>query len=192
MYNFNPRRNPTRRSSRACTASRRGCSSIAKRADDGWLRARTMAGAAAPCRATAKLTWVSLPARPRPHSVLLCVLTPWLSSMAQPDLRLLPVCGRRRSEAAMEAAFDSCQKAARGSSVAARRSSRRRPWCHRGGRLCLAQGHVRGPDGRGSSSLLPWAAWPVHPDPLPSWVAFGASVGPPGCVCSVIRKIVRT
>ena len=166
-----------------------------RRADGSWLAARAdnrTAGAAAPCWATAKLTWVSLPARSRSHSVLLCVLTPWLSSMAQPDLRLHPVCGRRRSQAAMEAAFDSCRKAARGSSVAARRSSRRRPWCHRGGRLCLAQGHVRGPDGRGSSSLLPWAAWPVHPDPLPSWVAFGASVGPPGCVCSVIRKIVRT
>ena len=79
-----------------------------------------MAGAAAACLPTLRLTQVSLPARPRPRSVLLCVLTPWLSSMAQPDLRLHPVCGRRRSEAAMEAAFDSCRKAARGSSMVAR------------------------------------------------------------------------
>lgn len=84
---------------------------------------------------TLMLTQVSLPARPRPHSVLLCVLTPWLSSMAQPDLRLHPVCGRRLSEAAFEAAFDGCHLAALGRSLAARRSSRRPPWCHRGGRL---------------------------------------------------------
>ena len=56
-----------------------------------------------------------------------------------------------------------------------------------------AQGHIlRGPDGCGSSSLLPWAAWPVHPDTLPSWGTFGAPVGPLGCVCSGIRRIVRT
>ena len=168
MYNFNPRRNPTRRSSRLCTASRRSCSSVAEQADDGELRARTQPGTAAPCWATAKLTCVSLPARPRARSVLLCVLAPWLLSMAQPDLRLHPVRGRRLSEAAFEAAFDGCHLAALGRSLAARRSSRRPPWCHRGGRLCLAQGHIRGPDGRGSSSLLPWAAWPVHLDPLPS------------------------
>ena len=116
-------------------ASRRACRSVAERAADGKVRARTRAGAAAPCFPTLWLAQVSLPARPRPHSVLLCVLTPWLSSMAQPDLRLHPVCGRRLSEAAFEAAFDGCHLAALGRSLAARRSSRRPPWCHRGGRL---------------------------------------------------------
>ena len=59
-----------------------------------------MAGAAALCLPTLMLTQVSLIARPRPRSVLLCVLTPWLSSMAQPDLRLHPVRGRRLLEIA--------------------------------------------------------------------------------------------
>ena len=81
------------------------------------------------CLPTLMLTQVSLIARPRPRSVLLCVLTPWLSSMAQPDLRLHPVCGRRLSEAAMEAAFDSCRKAARGSSMGMLGRSRRQPMC---------------------------------------------------------------
>ena len=132
MYCFNPRRNPTRRSSRLCTASRRSCSSVAEQADDGELRARTQPGTAAPCWATAKLTCVSLPARPRARSVLLCVLAPWLLSMAQPDLRLHSVGGRKLSEATLEPTLDGCPAAASGSSMAARRSSRRRPRCHRG------------------------------------------------------------
>ena len=176
----------------AGTARRQGCSSVIEHAADRYMRARTRAEAVALCWTTLKLAQVSLPARTCPHTVLLCGLAPKRSSTAQPDLRLHHVCGRRLSKAAVKAAFNGCRKAARGSSVATQGSSRRRPWCHRGGRLCLAQGHVRGPDGRGSSSLLPWAAWPVHPDPLPSWVAFGASVGPLGCVWSVIRKIART
>ena len=134
-YEFKSLLNRTRRSSRRGGASRRACRSVAERAADGKVRARTRAGAAAPCFLTLWLAQVSLPARPRPHSVLLCVLTPWLSSMAQPDLRLHPVCGRRLSEAAFEAAFDGCHLAALGRSLAARRSSRRPPWCHRGGRL---------------------------------------------------------
>ena len=43
---------------------------------------------------TLRLTQVSLIARPRPRSVLLCVLAPYLSSTAQPDLRLHSVRGR--------------------------------------------------------------------------------------------------
>ena len=60
---------------------------------------------------------------------------PCLSSTAQapqPDLRLHTVGGRRLSEAALEPTLDSCPAAASGSSMAARRSSRRRPRCHRG------------------------------------------------------------
>ena len=119
----------------AGAAKRRDGSPTRRIADDGKVRARRRAGAASPCFPTLGLAQVSLPARPRPHSVLLCVLTPWLSSMAQPDLRLHPVCGRRLSDAAFEAAFDGCHLAALGRSLAARRSSRRPPWCHRGGRL---------------------------------------------------------
>ena len=81
---------------------------------------------------TLRLTQVSLLARPRPRSVLLCVPVPCLSSTAQPDLRLHSVGGRSLSDAALERTFDGCQAAVRGSSLAARRSSRRRPWCHRG------------------------------------------------------------
>ena len=132
LYGFNPLVDRPRRSRRRGVVSRRRCSSVAEQADGGELRARTKAGAAAPCWATAKLTWVSLPARPRPRSVLLCVPTPCLSSMAQPDLRLHPVRGRRLSEAAMGGAFDGCRKAAQGSSMGTQGSSRRRPWCHRG------------------------------------------------------------
>ena len=107
-----------------------------RRADGSWLAARADNGwSGCGVLGTAKLTWVSLPARSRPHSVLLCVLTPCLSSMAQPDLRLHSVCGRGLSDAAFEAAFDGCYLAALGRSLAARRSSRRPPWCHRGGRL---------------------------------------------------------
>ena len=135
LYHFKPRVLTPPRHGVAGVASRRAGSSVAERAADGKVRARTRAGAAAPCFPTLWLAQVSLPARPRPHSVLLCVLTPWLSSMAQPDLRLHPVCGRRLSEAAFEAAFDGCHLAALGRSLAARRSSRRPPWCHRGGRL---------------------------------------------------------
>ena len=62
-----------------------------------------MAGAVAACLTTLRLTQVSLLARPRPRSVLLCVLhgvlTPWLSSMAQPDLRLPSVGGRSLPDA---------------------------------------------------------------------------------------------
>ena len=142
LYHFNPLVDRPRRSRRRGGARRRGCSSVAEQADGGELCARTKAGAAAPCWATAKLTWVSLPARPPARSVLLCVLALWLSSMAQPDLRLHPVCGRRLSDAAFEAAFDGCRLAALGRSVAARRSLRRPPWCHRGGRLCRRRATV--------------------------------------------------
>ena len=83
-----------------------------------------------------KLTQVSLIARPRPRSVLLCVPVPCLSSTAQPDLRLHSVGGRSLSDAALERTFDGCQAAVRGSSLAARRSSRRRPWCRRSVRRC--------------------------------------------------------
>ena len=51
-----------------------------------------------------------------------------LSSTAQPDIRLHSVGGRRLSGAAREAALDGCQAGARGSFVAASRSSRRPPW----------------------------------------------------------------
>ena len=91
-----------------------------------------MAGAPELCLPTLKLAQVSLPARPRPRSVLLCVPAPCLSSTAQPDHRLHSVGGRRLSDAALGPTLDSCPAAACGSSMAARRSSRRRPWCHRG------------------------------------------------------------
>ena len=51
-------------------------------------------------------------------------------------LRLHSVGGRRLPDAALEPTFDGCPAAARGSSMAARRSSRRRPWCHRGVPRC--------------------------------------------------------
>ena len=135
LYHFKPRVLTPPRHGVAGVASRRAGSSVAERAADGKVRARTRAGAAAPCFQTLWLAQVSLPARPRPHSVLLCVLTPWLSSMAQPDLRLHPVRGRRLSEAARAADFDGCRRAAQGSSMGTQGSSRRPPWCHRGGRL---------------------------------------------------------
>ena len=119
----------------AGVASRPAWSSVAERADDVKVRALTRPGTAAPCLTTLRLAQVSSIAHPRPRRVLLCVPAPCLSSMAQPDLRLHPVCGRRLSEAAFEAAFDGCHLAALGRSLAARRSSRRPPWCHRGGRL---------------------------------------------------------
>ena len=110
------------------------CSSGAKQAADDDLRAPTMAGGSVPelCLPTLKLAQVSLPARPRPRSVLLCVPAPCLSSTAQPDHRLHSVGGRRLSDAALGPTLDSCPAAACGSSMAARRSSRRRLWCHRG------------------------------------------------------------
>ena len=80
---------------------------------------------------TLRLTQVSLIARLRPRSVLVCVPAPCLSSTVQPDLRLHSVGGRSLSDAALERTFDGCQAAVRGSSLAARRSSRRRPWCRR-------------------------------------------------------------
>ena len=94
------------------------------RADDG--------GTVALCLPTPRLTQVSLIARPRPRSVLVCVPAPCLSSTAQPDLRVHSVGGRSLPDAAWEHTFDGCQAAARGSSMAARRSSRRHPWCRRG------------------------------------------------------------
>ena len=136
LYCFNPAANQTRRSTRLCTVSRRSCSSVAKRAADGKVRAPAMAGAAALRLPMLKLTQVSLLARPRPRSVLLCVPVPCLSSTAQPDLRLHSVGGRSLSDAALERTFDGCQAASRGSSLTARRSSRCRPWCRRGVRHC--------------------------------------------------------
>ena len=132
LYCFNPAANQTRRSTRLCTVSRRSCSSVAKRAADGKVRAPAMAGAAALRLPMLKLTQVSLLARPRPRSVLLCVPAPCLSSTAQPDLRVHSVGGRSLPDAAWEHTFDGCQAAARGSSMAAHRSSRRHPWCRRG------------------------------------------------------------
>ena len=99
-------------------------SRLGARADDG--------GTVALCLPTPRLTQVSLLARPRPRSVLLCVPAPCLSSMAQPDLRLPSVGGRSLPDAALEHTLDGCPAAARGSSMAARRSSRRHPWCRRG------------------------------------------------------------
>ena len=71
------------------------------RADDG--------GTVALCLPTPRLTQVSLLARPRPRSVLLCVPVPCLSSTAQPDLRLHSVGGRSLSDATLERTFDGCQ-----------------------------------------------------------------------------------
>ena len=148
MYGFNPLVDRPRRSRRRGVVRRRGCSSVAEQADGGELRARTKAGAAAPCWATAKLTWVSLPARPRPRSVLLCVPTPWLSSMAQPDLRLHPVRGRRLSEAARAADFDGCRRAAQGSSMGTQGSELAAPTVVPPRCVPLAgEGFAGGPDG---------------------------------------------
>ena len=70
---------------------------------------------------------------PRARSVLLCVLTPWLSSMAQPDPRLHSLGGRWLSDAAFESTFNGCQAGACGCSMAEHRSSRRPPAVlHRG------------------------------------------------------------
>ena len=55
-----------------------------------------------------------------------------LLSTVQPDHRLHSMRGRRLSGAAVEAALDGCQAAARSSFVAACRSSRRPPSCCRG------------------------------------------------------------
>ena len=182
------------RSRRRGGASRRRCSSVGERAADGWLRALTMVGAAAPCLPSLRLAQVRLPARPRARSVLLCVLAPWLSSMAQPDLRLHPVRGRRLSEAARAAAFDSCRRAERGSSMATQGRSRRRPWCHRGVRRWPERAvlEVRTAVGRrvwcsarpGRSTRTYYRAGGA--------LVFGAPVSPLGCVCSVNRKIERT
>ena len=137
LYHFKPRVLTPPRHGVAGVASRRAGSSVAERAaEDGKVRARTRSGAAAPCFPTLGLAQVSLPARPRSRSVLLCVLAPCLSSVGQPDLRLHSVGGRRLPDAALEPTFDGCPAAARGSSMAARRSSRRRPWCHRGVPRC--------------------------------------------------------
>ena len=127
LYHFNPLVDRPRRSRRRGGARRRGCSSVAEQADGGELCARTKAGAAAPCWATAKLTWVSLPARPRPRSVLLCVPTLCLSSMAQPDLRLHPVRGRRLSEANQKLPWKVL-------SIAAERQRAAAAWGRRGAR----------------------------------------------------------
>ena len=116
----------------AGTASQRAGSSVAEQANDGKVRARRRSGAAALCFPTLWLAQVSLPARPRSRRVLLCVPAPCLSSMAQPDLRLHSVGGRSLPDAAWEPTFNGCPAAACGSSMAARRSSRRRLWCHRG------------------------------------------------------------
>ena len=59
------------------------------------------------------------------------------ATTTQPTHRLLCVHGRRPSGAALEAVFDGCPAAARGSSVAAGRSSRRSP--------CPCLGVRRGP-----------------------------------------------
>ena len=55
-----------------------------------------------------------------------------LLSTVQPDHRLHSMRGRRLSGAAVEAALDGCQVAARGNLVGASRSSRRPPSCYRG------------------------------------------------------------
>ena len=154
------------------------------RADDG--------GTVALCLPTPRLTQVSLLARPRPRSVLVCVPAPCLSSMAQPDLRLHPVGGRNLPDAAWEPTFSGCQAAACGSSMAAHRSSRRRPWWHGRCAPMPREGRARGPDGRGASNLLPSVGWPVHPDLLPSCGAFRACVSHLKSVCSMNSKIART
>ena len=56
-----------------CTASQRAGSSVADPADDGKVRSRRRAKAASPCFPTLGLAQVSLTARPRARSVLLCV-----------------------------------------------------------------------------------------------------------------------
>ena len=132
LYHFKPRVLTPPRHGVAGVASRRAGSSVAERAADGKVRARTRSGAAAPCFPTLGLAQVSLPARPRSRRVLLCVPAPCLSSTVQPDLRLHSVGGRKLSEATLEPTLDGCPAAAWGSSMAARRSSRRRLWCHRG------------------------------------------------------------
>ena len=123
LYHFKPRVLTPPRHGVAGVARRRAGSSVAERAADGKVRARTRSGAAAPCFPTLGLAQVSLPARPRSRSVLLCVPAPCLSSMAQPDLRLHSVGGRGLPEAALGPLFDGCQAAACGCSMAERRSS---------------------------------------------------------------------
>ena len=136
LYHFKPRVLTPPRHGVAGVASRRAGSSVAERraerAADGKVRARTRSGAAAPCFPTLGLAQVSLPARPRSRRVLLCVPAPCLSSTVQPDLRLHSVGGRKLSEATLEPTLDGCPAAAWGSNMAARKSSRRRLWCHRG------------------------------------------------------------
>ena len=114
LYHFKPRVLTPPRHGVAGVASRRAGSSVAERAADGKVRARTRSGAAAPCFPTLGLAQVSLPARPRSRRVLLCVPAPCLSSMAQPDLRLHSVGGRGLPEAALGPLFYGCQAAACG------------------------------------------------------------------------------
>ena len=69
-------------------------------------------------------------ARIRLHIVLLYLLSRWCSATGQPDPRLHSVGGKRLLDAALQGGFDSCQVAACGCSMAARKSSRRPPRCN--------------------------------------------------------------
>ena len=131
------------------------------RADDG--------GTVALCLPTPRLTQVSLLARPRPRSVLLCVPAPCLSSMAQPDLRLPSVGGRSLPDAALEHTFwiwlpSSSARQQHGGAQELAPSPMVPPRCA----LVAGQGRARGPDGGRSSGLLLSAGWLVYRDPLPS------------------------
>ena len=97
-----------------------------------------------------------------------------LSSTAQPTHRLLSVHGRRPLDAALEAVLDGCLASSarqqRGGGQELAPSAVPMPRCApRPGKA-----RARGPDGGWSSIRLTPAAWPVRPDPLPSWGGFGA------------------
>ena len=109
---------------------------------------------------------------------------------AQPDIRLPSVDGRRPSGDAWGSTFDGNQAAVPGSSVAARRSSRRTPCACLGLRRCSGRAalEVWTAGGRQAHGLLPLPAPSCPPGPTAeSWGGFGD----PGCALKgacVVRK----
>ena len=105
-----------------------------------------------------------------------CTHHPHAPLVHSADHRLHSMRGRRLSGAAVEAALDGCQVAARGNLVEASRSSRRPPSCYRRAAPVRGgwEGRAQGSDGSKSASQLTPAAWPVRPDPPLSQGGFGA------------------
>ena len=133
---------------------------------ESWLRALTTAGAVALCLPTLRLTQVSVLARPRPRSVLVCVPAPCLSSTAQSDLRLHSVLGRSLPDVVFEHTFDGCQAAARGGRHSGAQELAPSPVVPPRWAPVPGQGRARGPDGRCAvePAALRWLAGLHRPD----------------------------